>query len=97
MKKVVAPRLHKRRLLAGQELIIEMEEQAHEKKMKLLDLQILREEARIKMDKEYYVARMNFLAKQNYQMVQHVEIIGTRAYWMNNNSINNDSIIFLIQ
>ncbi|OXA52287.1 hypothetical protein Fcan01_12845 [Folsomia candida] len=32
LKKVVAPRLHKRRLLAGQELIIEMEEQAHEKK-----------------------------------------------------------------
>lgn len=77
MKKVIEPRLHKRRLLAGQELIIGMEEQAHEKKMKLLDLQILREEGRISMDKEYHEARMNFLAKQNYPMVQHVEIMDT--------------------
>lgn len=66
--------INKRRLLAGQEIIIGMEEEQHAKKMKLLDLQILREEAKISMDKEYHDARMILIAKQSQQIIQHVEI-----------------------
>lgn len=73
--KVVEPRIPKRRLLAGQQLIIEMEEQLHEKKLKLLDLQISREERSIAMDQEYHEKRMSCFNRENVQIVQQVEII----------------------
>ena len=52
-----------------------MEEELHRKKMKLIEIQINREEIKSIQDAEYHQARMKMLEKQTASIISPVSVV----------------------